>query len=376
MSHLETTAVHGGHLIDPSTGAVTPPIHLSTTFERQADGSYPLGFFYTRGDNPNRAALESSLSALEGGVAAAAFASGSMALMSLLQALTPGDHVIAPGDMYFGLQRVMREILSPWDLSFRFIDMSNLAELEAALKTQTRLVVIETPSNPQLKLTDLLAATELAHAAGAWVVVDNTIPTPVLQRPFTLGADFVVHATTKYLGGHSDVLGGVLVAGAESDLFERVRTIQYLGGAVPSPFDCWLLLRGIQTLPYRVRAQADHALQIAHFLQAHPAVERVLYPGLPDHPGHEVAARQMTGGFGGLLSLLVKGDAEKATAVAAHVNLFIRATSFGGTHSLIEHRASIEGPHTNTPPNLLRLSIGLEHPDDLMADLDQALAQA
>lgn len=372
MKKLETTAVHSGHLIDPGSGAVTPPIHLSTTFERGADGSYPHGYDYTRSGNPNRAALEACLADLEGGTGAAAFSSGSIAMMSLLQALRPGDHVIAPGDMYFGTQRVMREIFIPWGLEISFIDMTSLAELEQSLKPSTRLVIVESPSNPQIKITDIRAVVTLAKKVGAMVVVDNTIPTPVLQRPFSLGADFVVHATTKYLGGHSDVLGGILVTREQNELFEKVCTIQHIGGSVPSPFDCWLLLRGIQTLPYRVRAQSDHALQIARFLDKHPAVEAVLYPGLESHPGHEIARKQMDG-FGGLLSVLVKGDAETAMTVAANVKLFIRATSFGGTHSLIEHRASIEGPHTATPPNLLRLSIGLEHPDDLMADLDQAL---
>lgn len=370
--NLETTAVHGGHVIDPSTGAVTPPIHLSTTFERAADGSYPHGYDYTRSGNPNREALEACLMALEGGAAAAAFSSGSIAMMTLLQALNPGDHVIAPSDMYFGLQRMMREIFSPWGLHISFIDMTNLAELAQTLKPNTRLLIVESPSNPQIRITDIAAVAALAKSVGALIVVDNTIPTPVLQRPFSLGADFVVHATTKYLGGHSDVLGGILVAREESDLFAKVQTIQHIGGSVPSPFDCWLLLRGMQTLPYRVRAQSDHALQIAQFLDGHPAVERVLHPGLKTHLGHEIAARQMAG-FGGLFSVLVKGDAAAAMAVAAQVKLFIRATSFGGTHSLIEHRASIEGPHTATPPNLLRLSIGLEHPDDLLADLEQAL---
>jgi len=372
MAKLETTAVHSGHPIDPSTGAVTPPIHLSTTFERAADGSYPHGYDYTRSDNPNRASLEACLTALEGGTAAAAFSSGSIAMMTLLQALNPGDHVIAPGDMYFGIQRVMREIFIPWGLDINFIDMTNLAEVEQTLKPNTRLMIVESPSNPQIRITDIAAVVQLARSVGAMVAVDNTIPTPVLQRPFSLGADFVVHATTKYLGGHSDVLGGILVAREQSGLFEKVQSIQHIGGSVPSPFDCWLLLRGIQTLPYRVRAQSDHAMQIAQFLDNHPKVESVLHPGLKTHPGHTIAAKQMEG-FGGLFSVLVKGDSEAAMTVAAKVKVFIRATSFGGTHSLIEHRASIEGPHTSTPPNLLRLSIGLEHPDDLMADLYQAL---
>ena len=372
MRKLETTAVHSGHPIDPNTGAITPPIHLSTTFERAADGSYPSGYDYTRSGNPNRTDLEACLTALEGGTAAAAFSSGSIAMMSLLQALNPGDHLIAPSDMYFGIQRVIREIFMPWGLDVSFIDMTSLVELEQTLKPNTRLVIVESPSNPQIRITDIAAVVQLAKTVGAMVVVDNTIPTPVLQRPFIQGADFVVHATTKYLGGHSDVLGGILVAREETDLFTKVQTIQKIGGSVPSPFDCWLLLRGIQTLPYRVRAQSDHALQIAKFLDDHPAVESVLHPGLESHPGHKIAAKQMDG-FGGLFSILVKGDADTAMAVAAKVKTFIRATSFGGTHSLIEHRASIEGPHTATPPNLLRLSIGLEHPDDLIADLVQAL---
>ncbi|MCA9973331.1 MAG: aminotransferase class I/II-fold pyridoxal phosphate-dependent enzyme [Anaerolineales bacterium] len=374
MTHIETLAVHEGQAIDAATGAVTPPIHLSTTFERQADGSYPHGFDYTRSGNPNRAALETAVAALEGGADAAAFASGSVAMMAVLQALKPGDHVIAPGDMYFGIQRLLREVFGPWGLAISFIDMTNLDDLRQALRPETRLVIVETPSNPQLKITDIRAVTDLAHAAGAAVIVDNTIPTPVLQRPFLQAADLVVHASTKYLGGHSDVLGGVIVAREATPLFEQIRLIQTIGGAVPSPFDCWLTLRGIQTLPVRVRAQSSHAQHVAEFLANHSAVESVLYPGLPTHEAFETAVRQMAGG-GGLLSILVRGDAETAMAVAAHVQLFTRATSFGGTHSLIEHRASIEAPGTLTPPNLLRLSIGLEHPADLIADLDQALRQ-
>ncbi|MCB8983373.1 MAG: aminotransferase class I/II-fold pyridoxal phosphate-dependent enzyme [Ardenticatenaceae bacterium] len=372
MTHIETLAVHEGQTIDPATGAVTPPISLSTTFERQADGSYPHGYDYTRSGNPNRAALEASVAALEGGSAAAAFASGSVAMMSILQALSPGAHVIAPGDMYFGIQRLLREVFGPWGLAVSFIDMTNLDELRQALQPETRLVIVETPSNPQLKITDIRAVTDLVHASGAVVVVDNTIPTPVLQRPFLQAADLIIHASTKYLGGHSDVLGGIVVAREETPLFEQIRLIQTIGGAVPAPFDCWLTLRGIQTLPVRVRAQSSHAQHVAEFLANHPAIEAVLYPGLPTHEAFETAVRQMAGG-GGLLSILVRGDAENAMAVAANVQLFTRATSFGGTHSLIEHRASIEAPGTRTPPNLLRLSIGLEHPADLIADLDQAL---
>jgi cystathionine gamma-synthase len=250
--------------------------------------------------------------------------------------------------------------------------MTDLDQVQRGVKENTRLILVETPSNPLLKITDIVAVVEIARQAGAWVLCDNTVATPILQQPLNLGADLALHATTKYLGGHSDVLGGVLVARQESQLWERVRFLQRNGGAVPSPFECWLATRGIDTLPYRVRTQAGNALKIARFLNDHPQVEKVYYPGLPDHPGHQVAARQMTA-FGGLLSFQVSGDQSRSMQTAARLRLITRATSFGGTHSLIEHRASIEEPGTTTPENLLRLSIGLEHPDDLITDLDQAL---
>lgn len=369
MTHLETLAIHAGGGVDPATGAVTPPIHLSTTFERAADGSYPHGYDYTRSGNPNRTALEQAMAALEGGAAAAAFSSGLAALTAVLHSLGPTDHIIAPDDMYFGGQRLMREL---FDRPVTFVRMGDLAQVRAARRPETRLIIVETPSNPQLQISDIAAIAALAHEAGAQVVVDNTIPTPVLQRPFHHHADLIIHASTKYLGGHSDVLGGIVVAREKTPFFERIRLNQKLGGAVPSPFDCWLLLRGIQTLPLRVRAQSASAGQLAEWLADHPAIEAVLYPGLPTHPAHELAMRQMAGG-GGLFSILVKGDAAAALATAARVRLFTRATSFGGAHSLIEHRASIESPGTPTPPNLLRLSIGLENVADLQADLAQAL---
>ncbi|MBN1220633.1 MAG: aminotransferase class V-fold PLP-dependent enzyme [Anaerolineae bacterium] len=372
MTKLETQAIHAGHQVDPTTGAITPPIHLSTTFERQPDGAYPHGYYYARSDNPNRHALEASLAELEGGVEAAAFASGSGAVMTILQALAPGDHVIAPDDLYFGIRLLLQDVFTPWGLAVNFVDTTNLAAVKQALQTNTRLVLIETPSNPLLKITDIRGLAGLAHEVGACLVCDNTIATPVLQRPLDLGADLVIHATTKYLGGHSDVLGGLVVAKANNELWQKIKHIRQIGGAVPSPFECWLALRGIQTLPYRVRAQADTARQVAQFLQTHPAVEAVHYPGLPSHPGHPVAAGQMEK-FGGLFSFQVKGGQAEAMAVAARVKIFIRATSFGGTHSLIEHRASIEAPGTTTPENLLRASIGLENVDDLIEDLDQAL---
>ncbi len=368
----DTEAIHSGRGIDPATGAIIAPIHLSTTFERGGDGSYPQGYIYGRSGNPNRDALETALATLEQGIEAATFASGSAATFTLLQALTPKDHVIAPQSVYFGVQQMLEKIFAPWGLSYTLVDTTDLAAVAEALRPNTRLVLIETPSNPQLSITDIQAVANLAHQANAYLACDNTIASPVLQTPLTHGADFVIHATTKYLAGHGDVIGGAVVIREANPLFEQLRLIQTIGGTVPSPFECWLTLRGLQTLPLRVRAQAAAAQTVAEWLSQHPAIEQVLYPGLPGHPGHTVAQKQMTG-YGGLLSFLVKDDQATAMAVAAKTRLIARATSFGSPHSTIEHRASIE-VGTATAPNLLRLSIGLEHVDDLIADLEQALS--
>jgi cystathionine gamma-synthase len=370
---IETLAVHAGRRVDPSTGAVGTPIHLSTTFERDPDGSYPRGHLYARNSNPTREALESCLAALEGGAAAAAFGSGSAATAAVFQALAPGDHVIAPHDAYHGTGRLLRETFARWGLAATFVDMTRISEVERALTPRTRLVWVETPSNPMWKVSDVRAIASLAHAAGARCACDNTVATPVGQSPFELGADLVVHATTKYLGGHGDLMGGAVVTRAEDEAWTQIRAVQAAAGGVPSPFDCWLVLRGIQTLPWRVRAHAENAMRLATFLASHRRVEVVHYPGLASHPGHALAARQMRS-FSGMLSFQVRGGAADAMAVAAKVTIFTRATSFGGTDSLIEHRASIEGPGTRTPENLLRVSVGLEHADDLIADLDGALA--
>jgi cystathionine gamma-synthase len=376
---IDTLAVHAGHHADPATGSVTPPIHLSTTFERAPDGSLPHGFIYSRDNNPTRAALEEALARLEGGAAALAFASGSAATLALFQALRPGDHVVAPDDAYYGTMRILREALGPWGLEASFVRMTDLDAVRAALRPTTRVVWVETPSNPLIGVTDVAAVAELARGVGAQVVVDNTWATPVLTRPLAYGADVVMHSTTKYLGGHSDVLGGALVAREESELFARARTIQKVGGAVPSPFECWLVLRGLRTLPLRVRAHSAHALAVARAMRAHPGILAVHYPGLDDDPGHAVAARQMAGDgeprYGGMLSLRVRGGREAAIAMAGRLRLFTRATSLGGSESLIEHRATVEGGLTRTPDDLLRVSVGLEHPDDLIADLEQALAE-
>jgi cystathionine gamma-synthase len=371
---LETLAVHAGLRVDPTTGAVAPALHTATTFEHEPDSTAPRGFLYSRNANPNRNALEECLAALEGGAGAAAFASASAATAAGFQALAPGDRVVAPLDAYFGTSKLLRDTFAPWGLAVDFADMTDVAAVQRALTSRTKVVWIETPSNPLWRVTDIAAVAGLARAAGAHCVCDNTAATSVLQRPFVHGADLVVYATTKYLGGHGDVMGGAVVTRKIDPLFERIRAIQAAGGAVPSPFDCWLVRRGLRTLPWRMRAHCDNALRVASFLASHPRVEAVHYPGLPSHPQHEVARQQMTG-FGGMLSVQVRGGREAAFEVERKVRVFTCATSFGGTESLLEHRASVEGAATRSPDNLLRLSIGLEHPDDLMDDLAQALGQ-
>jgi cystathionine gamma-synthase len=369
---IETLAVHAGHQIDEASGAVVAPIQLSTTFERAKDGSYPRGFVYSRSDNPNRHALETAMAALEGGSAAAAFASGLGASAAIVRSLNPGDHIVAPTDAYHGLTKLLLEVVQPSGIDVTLADMTDVSAFRAALRSETRVVWTETPSNPLLKITDIAAIAQLAHGAGAVCVCDNTWA-PILQKPIELGCDFVMHSTTKYIGGHCDVTGGVVIARSEDALFERIRLNQTIGGGVPSPFDCWLTLRGVRTLPWRIRAHSDNASRVANFLAQHERVARVNYPGLGSHAGHEIAARQMSG-FGGMLSFEVAGGRDAALAVAGKTRLFTRATSLGGVESLIEHRASIQGESPETPQGLLRASIGLEHPDDLIADLEQALA--
>jgi cystathionine gamma-synthase len=371
---IETRAVHAGRQIDPATGAVTPPICLSTTFERSPEGEYPLGYIYSRDNNPNRRALEECLADLEGGTQALSFSSGLAVATAVVQGLEAGSHIVAPDDVYWGFRKVVGGVFERWPVEASYVDMTNLEAVCAAMRPHTRLIWVETPSNPLMKVTDLAAIARLAQAAPARVmtVCDGTFATPVLQRPLELGIDMVAHSTTKYIGGHSDVIGGALITGRSNELFDRARLSQKYGGSVPSPFDCWLTLRGLDTFPYRVRAQSENGMRVARFLEAHPAVETVHYPGLASHPGHVIAARQMSA-FGGMLSFQVRGGRDRAMGVVARCKLFIRATSLGGAHSLVEHRASVEGPDSKTPQNLIRLSIGLEHVDDLTADLAQAL---
>jgi cystathionine gamma-synthase len=370
--HFDTLALRAGNQPDP-TGAVVPPIHLSVKFERDENYEYGAGYEYSRGKNPNRDTLERALAILENGQTAMCFGSGQAATMTLLQALGPGDHVVLPRDAYYNTPNLVEHVFHGWGLTYTRVDMADLDAVKAALHENTRLVWTETPSNPRLTMTDLLFVSQLAHDAGAVVVCDNTWATPVLQRPLALNCDIVMHSTTKYLNGHNDVLGGALVfRDAESALAQRVRFLQRMAGAVPSPFDCWLTLRGLKTLALRVRAQTQTAQKIAEYLADHPAIERVYYPGLPTHPGYELARQQMDAP-GAMLSIDVKGGAEEAIAVCQKTKLFVKATSLGGVESLIEHRATVEGITPQTPVSLLRISIGLEHPDDLIQDLAQAL---
>lgn len=371
---IETIAVHAGFAPDPSTGAVAPPIHLSTNFARTADGVPLGGHVYARESNPTQDGVEEALAAIEGGAAALHFASGMAAATALLQALPASGRVVLPDDVYYGVRVLGNEFLPGWGLTPVFSAMDDLGPLERALSGGASLLWLETPSNPLMKIVDLRGAIGLARAAGAHVVVDNTFATPVLQRPLDLGADVSLHATTKYFGGHGDVLGGALVFARRDDLFERVRHVRHLTGGVASPFASWLVLRGIRTLPVRVRAQSAGALALASFLEGRPEVKAVHYPGLTNDPGHRTAARQMTA-FGGMLSFRVSGGERAALDVVSRVKLFVRATSLGGVESLIEHRASSEGAASTAPRDLLRVSVGLEHPDDLAEDLAQALGR-
>jgi cystathionine gamma-synthase len=371
--HIETLAVHAGSPVDPKTGAVTPPIHLSTTFERAPDGSFPGGFIYSRSGNPNRQALEACLAQLEGGAAAAAFSSGQAATFAILQSLGPGDHVIAPEDAYYGTADLLLDHFGHWGLETTLVDMTDPAAVDAAVRPNTRLLWVETPSNPRIRVTDIAALVDIAKRASARVACDNTWATPMLQHPLQFGADLVMHATTKYLGGHSDILGGAVVAREDDQFFARIRQVQSAAGAVPSPFESWLVMRGIRTLPYRMRAHSANALAIARYLAGHPRIEHVYYPGLETDTGYAVASRQMSLP-GGMLSFLLGGAGREETmGMSARLQIFTRATSLGGPESLIEHRASIEGPRTRAPENLLRVSVGLEHHEDLIGDLAQAL---
>jgi len=368
---IETIAIHAGNKTDDATKAVIQPIVLSTTFQREVDGTYAKGYIYSRASNPNRHQLENVLAALEGGVEAAAFSSGNAAGMAVFQSLAPGTHIIGPDDMYHGLRNQIKNLFAGI-LEFDFIDVNNEAVLKAHIKPNTGLIWVETPSNPLLKVTDIKMVIEIAHQHNIKVVCDNTFATPVFQQPLRLGADLVMHSSTKYFGGHSDLMGGALITPEKSDWWTKIRQVQEMGGAIPSPMDCYYLVRSLKTLPYRMKGHAHNAELMVNFLVNHPEVESVMYPGLASHPQHQIAKDQMLG-FGAMFSFCVKGGAEKAKEVLSKLKIFTIATSLGGVESLIEHRASVEGPDTKTPQNLLRVSVGLEHIDDLIADMEQAL---
>lgn len=375
--HPETLAAQALGWVDEHTRAITPPLHVSSTYLRDADNGYRSGRVYARADNPAFDQAEAVITALEGGHQSLLFASGMAAATAVFQALAPGDHVLVPRVMYWSLRNWLMGFATHWGLQVEGVDMADPQALRAALQPgRTRLVWIETPANPLWTVTDIAAAAEAAHAAGAWLAVDSTVATPVLTRPLALGADLVMHAATKYLNGHSDLVAGSLTTAADTPLWQRLRQVRaQLGGTLGS-FEAWLLLRGLRTLHLRVRAASASAQRIAEHFQAHAAVLQVLYPGLPDCSGHAVARAQMQGGFGGMLSLRVRAGEAAAVAVAAHTQVWKRATSLGGVESLIEHRASVEGAGTPAPPDLLRLSVGIEHVDDLIADLEHALAAA
>lgn len=371
--HPATLAVHAGAEPDAETGAMAPPIHLATTFKHGPAGERIAGYEYQREGNPTQDRLETALAALEGGTVALAFGSGMAAMTGLLESLSNGARVLIPDDCYTGLRLLAREFLPERGIRAISVDMADLQAVEAACAEPIALIWAETPSNPRLQISDIAALAAVAHRHAALLACDNTFATPVLQRPLALGADVVMHSTTKYFGGHSDVLGGALVFAREDELYARVAHRRHITGAVLAPFNAWLTLRGCRSLPARMALHCANARKVADFLAAHPAIERVNYPGLATHPGHAIAARQMTD-YGAMLSIELRGSRDAALATAGKLRLFTNATSLGGCESLVEHRASVEGAEPVSPQNLLRLSIGLEHADDLIADLRQALA--
>jgi cystathionine gamma-synthase len=359
---------------DPITGGIVPPVHLASTFVRDPDNQYRLGYVYGRDDNATVRQTEAVIAALEQAPEALLFGSGMAAATAIVLALAPGAHIVAPKVMYWGLRNWLVHEAPRFGYRVELIDTSDTDAVRGAVKPgETALVWIETPSNPLWTITDIAAVAGIAHAAGALLAIDSTVATPVFTQPLLLGADIVMHSATKYLNGHSDVIAGALATARSTELWAHVKAIRAQHGAILGPFEAWLLLRSLRTLEVRVMAQAEGAALLATMLSRHPDVAEVLYPGLARHPGHAIAERQMVGGFGGMLSIRVAGGEEAAVDAAARVTLWKRATSLGGVESLIEHRASIEGPDSPCPPDLLRLSVGLEDPEDLYADLDRAL---
>lgn len=370
--NIETIAIHGSMKHDSGSKSIVPPIEVSTNFEHSEQGHKEGDLLYTRHGNPNRLQLEKVLSELEAGKVCAAFSSGMAAISAVLQSLKKGDHILVPDDVYHGTRFVLQSFWEKWGLEFSFTDMSDLDEIQSATKNNTALIFVETPSNPLMKITDLEKVCDYSKTINAKVCVDNTWPTPLNLNPIEFGADLVMHSTTKYLAGHSDILGGAIISAKHDEMFEEIRKVQQSQGAVPSARDCWLLSRSIRSFPYRMRAHNENAERIAEFLAAHSKVIDVYYPGLESHKGHEIARSQMKG-FGGMISFLFDGTETEALAVVARSILIKRATSLGGIESTWEHRRSSEGEDSHSPENLIRLSVGLEHPDDLIEDLILAL---
>ena len=372
--HFDTLSVHAGHQED-QIGSVMSPIHLSTTFERDEAGIIGgKGYIYTRWDNPNRRGLEIKIAQLEGGEEAFAFPSGMAAAMALVQTvLEPETHIVIPDDCYHGIGYLVKSMLPKWKISYTETDMTDTRALEKAIQKNTRLIIIETPSNPLLKITDIHSVCKIAGEKGILVGCDNTWTTPLIQRPLELGVDLVFHSSTKFFGGHSDVLGGCIIAKKKNEITVKIREYQTVGGSVPSPFDCWLLNRSLSTLSLRLERQTKNASAIASFLKSRPEIDQVFYPGLPQHPNHEIAKKQMNGLYGSMISVTMKGGEKQALRFAGNMKLIKHATSLGGVESLIEHRRSAEGNSPKSPENLLRLSVGIEYVDDLIADLTRGL---
>ena len=373
---IETSLAQACHYIDDVTGGINPPLQFSTTYARDADYEYLSRYSYTRSGNPSWEVLEKVCAELDGGVEALCFASGMAAVCAVLETVNSGEHVVAPRIMYHGSQDWLRRISARRSIGLTLFEASDLDALRAAIEPgKTSLVWIETPVNPTWDLIDIAAAADIAHEAGAILVVDATVSSPVTTRALDYGADIVFHSATKYLNGHSDVNAGILVGAQDDERWQDIKLVRTLMGGVLGPFDAWLLLRGMRTLFLRFEKASQNALRLAQHFEHDPRLEKVLYPGLESHPGHDIAKRQMTNGYGGMLSLLVRGDAEQAKMIAAATRIFLRATSLGGVESLIEHRASVEGPHSVVPPNLLRLSIGIENCDELIEDIKQSLSR-
>ncbi len=370
---LSTALIHQ-HNVKHNSGAVMSPIVLATTFERNEDQlTYPQGYLYSRYDNPNRNSLENKLAIMESGVTCISFASGLAAATAVFQSLKSGDHIILADDTYFSMRTIVHALYADFGLSYSLVDLTNLENLRQSIQPNTKLIWLESPSNPSIKVTDIEAIVKVAKEYGCFTVADNTWATPLYTKPLKLGVDIVLHSTTKYMGGHSDILGGALIFKENNERTAFIKKVQCFGGATPSAFDCWLLCRSLATFTIRMSIHSANAMKLAKFLEKESKLESVLYPGLPSHPQHAIAAKQMRGGYSGMLAILVKGGEEKALKLCSLLKLFTHATSLGGVESLIEHRKSIESADSVTPNNLLRISVGIEDIGDLIADFKQAL---